>query len=64
MLYDRSLCYTSMREEEGMERMSRQAASIPPLGHRSQPVSFFFRFAREDLDVLKLGKQPMMKWPG
>lgn len=29
MLYDRSLCYTSMGEDEGLECMSRQAASIP-----------------------------------
>lgn len=28
---------------------------VSPLGHRSQPVSFLFRFARSDLDVLKLG---------
>lgn len=29
MLYNRSLCYTSMGEDEGLGHMSRQAASIP-----------------------------------
>jgi hypothetical protein len=51
MLYDRSLCYPSMGEEERLERMSRQAASIPG----RSPVTnsnFLLRFAREGLGVI------------